>query len=67
MKGLIDFAQDEIWSEIMGKRIKCLRESSKEGIFGCIPYSFMTASLRSRYNSSLILSDVRALFPFLSC
>ena len=48
LKGLIDFAQDEIWSEIMGKRLKCLRESSKEGIFGSIPYSFMTASLRSR-------------------
>ena len=39
LKGLIDFAQDEIWSEIMGKRLKCLRESSKEGIFGSIPYS----------------------------
>jgi len=32
----------------MGKRLKCLRESSKEGIFGSIPYSYMTASLRSR-------------------
>ena len=39
MKGLIYFAQDEIWSEIMAKHIKCMRDSTKEGIFGSIPYS----------------------------
>ena len=48
----------------MGKRIKCLRESSKEGIFGSIPYSYMTASLRSRLTSSLSVSVVCA-FSFL--
>ena len=64
MKGLVYFAQDEIWSEIMAKRIKSIRDSTKEGIFGSIPYSFMTASLRSRYTSSFLVAVVCA-FLFL--
>ena len=31
------------------KRIVALRDSTKEGCFGSIPYSFMTASMRARY------------------
>ena len=58
--------QDEIWSGIMAKCIKSMRENTKEGIFGSVPYSFMTASLRSRYTFSFILSVVRAVvFSFL--
>ena len=49
----------------MAKRIKSMRDSTKEGIFGSIPYSFMTASFRSRYTSSFIVSVVRAFYvPF---
>ena len=53
LKGLIDFAQDEIWSEVVLKRIKSLRENTKAGCFGSIPYSFMTSSMRSRYMQML--------------
>ena len=42
------YVQDEIWSEVVLKRIKSLRENTKEGCFGSIPYSFMTSSMRSR-------------------
>ena len=62
LKGLKFFAQDEIWSEIMAKRIKSMRDSTKEGIFGSIPYSFMTASFRSRSTSCFIVSVVRAFY-----
>ena len=36
--------QDEIWSEIVLKRLRTVRERTKEGLFGNVPYSFMTAS-----------------------
>ena len=45
----------------MAKCIKSMRENTKEGIFGSVPYSFMTASLRSRYTFSFILSVVPAV------
>ena len=48
----------------MAKHIKCMRDNTKEGIFGTVPYSFMTASLRSRETSSLLVSVVR-VFSFL--
>ena len=41
--------QDEIWSEIVLKRLRTVRERSKEGLFTSIPYSYMTAALRARY------------------
>ena len=42
------YVQDEVWSEVVLKRIKSLRENTKEGCFGSITYSFMTSSMRSR-------------------
>ena len=60
LKGLIYSTQDEIWSEIMAKRIKSMRDNTNEGIFGSIPYSFMTESSRSRYTFSFIFFVVRA-------
>ena len=53
--------QDEIWGEVVLKRIKAMRDNTKEGIFSSIPYSFMTASLRSRYAFSFSFSVVRAV------
>ena len=41
--------QDEIWSEIVLKRLRTVRERSKEGLFTSIPYSYMTSAHRARY------------------
>ena len=47
--------QDEIWSEIVLKRLRSVRERTKEGLFGNVPYSFMTSSLRTRYTGMFSL------------
>ena len=41
--------QDEIWSEVVLKRLRTVRERTKEGLFGSVPYSFMSSALRARY------------------
>ena len=31
------------------KRLRTVRERTKEGLFGSVPYSFMSSALRARY------------------
>ena len=40
----------------MLKRVKAMRDNTKEGFFGSIPYSFTTSSVRSRCEVSFCLS-----------
>ena len=41
--------QDEIWSEIVLRRLRTVRERSKEGLFTSVLYSYMTSAHRARY------------------
>ena len=41
--------QDEIWSEVVLKRLRTVRERTKESLFGSIPYSLMSSAQRVRY------------------
>ena len=50
--------QDEIWSEIVLKRLRTVRERTKEGLFGNIPYSFMTASQRARSTVLVVVNKL---------
>ena len=50
--------QDEIWSEIVLKRLRTVRERTKEGLFGNVLYSFMTASQRARYTVLFVVKKL---------
>ena len=55
---ILCLCQDEIWSEVVLKRVKSMRENTKEGCFGNVPYSFATAAVRSREEVSFCFSFV---------
>ena len=40
----------------MLKRVKSMRDNTKEGCFGSVPYSFATSAMRSRSEVSFCLS-----------
>ena len=53
--------QDEIWSEIVLKRLRTVRDRIKEGLFGNVPYSFMTSSHRTRYTVIFLVMELCGL------
>ena len=50
----------------MLKRLRTVRERTKEGLFGSVPYSFMSSALRARYTVLFGLLWLVHVFSFLN-